>query len=631
MRLIPIPKEKYEEYRRDLMFDCYKWDPQFLDHNTIAPYALVITEEEQEELAKLTEQLDEETRAAEVFLNENPQLAKPLALPGSVRKEIKNMTNYDAKQHVRLMRYDFHPIMEGGWAISEVNSDVPGGFAESSFMPLAAMKWLEGEYSFRSFGQAMVAALAQKLPAGARIMMIHCTVYSDDRQVMEFLGDRLEEKGFRVIYGNADHLRFARNRAYSILDGNEGRVDAIFRFTPLEWLTEDRPRHWKGYFDTITLSCNHPIAMYAQTKRFPLVWDVLEANGVALPTWRALLPDTLEVKDAKGKEGYIFKPACGRVGEKISIREACSKEEYKQILKDVKRHPKKYLAQQKFHSKPLIGEDGKEFHVCLGSYTVDGCHAGFYARISDTPRIDSNAADIPVLVEGGKYVQEADAFALPTCNEGEKDIYKVWAPEGCDWVDWVRPVPFVEMERYTKDYRIAAAPLPVPGFLEENMRDSAILIDLPGADGVTMGIALAKKGFRPIPIYNGTLEQAGARAMVDNQSAAIALKRATPLLAAIPLPQDAPPAFLTDRNRLQQFRLMDSLYDNSWDVFPQDLPSAQYLLDKGIHKIIILSKSVAPDLKKVLYAHQKKGLEIYRTNGYEVPKKVRLRKPRRKD
>ncbi len=631
MKLIPIPKDKYESYRRDLMFDCYKWDPQFLDHNTIAPYALVITEEEQEELAKLTEQLDAETRAAEVFLNEHPQLAKPLALPRSVRKEIRNMTNYDAGQHVRLMRYDFHPIMEGGWAISEVNSDVPGGFAESSFMPLAAMKFLEGEYSFRSFGQTMVETLAKKLPEGGRIMMIHCTVYSDDRQVMEFLGDRLEEKGFRVIYGNADHLRFARNRAYSILDGNEGKVDAIFRFTPLEWLTEDRPRHWKGYFSTTTLSCNHPIAMYAQTKRFPLVWDVLEANGVELPTWRALLPDTLEVKAAKGKEGYIFKPACGRVGEKISIREACSQEEYKQILRDVKKHPKKYLAQQKFHSKPLTNEDGKEFHVCLGSYTVDGRHAGFYARISDTPRIDSNAADIPVLVEGGAFAEEANAFALPTHNEEEKDIYSVWAPPGCDWVDWVRPVPFVEMERYTKDYRIAATVLPVVSFLKENTGDSAILVDLPGADGVTMGMALAKQGFRPIPIYNGTLEQPGARAMVDNQSAAIALKRATPLLASLSLPQDAPPAFLTDRNRLQQFQLMESLYDNSWDVFPQDLPSARYLLDKGIRKIIILSKSVAPDLKKVLYAHQKKGLEIYRTNGYEVPKKVRLRKPRRKE
>ena len=95
MRLVPIPEEKYEEYRLTLMFDCYKWDPQFLDHNTIAKYALVLTEEEHEELARLTEQLDAETRAAEEFLNNHPELAKPLALPKSVSREIKNMQNYE--------------------------------------------------------------------------------------------------------------------------------------------------------------------------------------------------------------------------------------------------------------------------------------------------------------------------------------------------------------------------------------------------------------------------------------------------------------------------------------------------------------------------------------------------------
>ena len=69
------------------------------------------------------------------------------------------------------------------------------------------------------------------------------------------------------------------------------------------------------------------------------------------------------------------------------------------ILKDVKKRPKAYLAQKKFISKPLE-IDKEEYHVCLGSYTVDGKHAGYYARISKTSRIDSNAADIPVLIEG---------------------------------------------------------------------------------------------------------------------------------------------------------------------------------------------------------------------------------------
>ena len=402
MKLLSIPEDKYDEYRLDLIFDCYKWDPQFLDNNTIAKHVLVISKEEHEELKRLTEKIDKETIEAENFLNNNFEIAKPLALPRKIYKELRNMKNYEADKHVRLMRYDFHPTIDGKWAVSEVNSDVPGGFAAATLMPDVARKlFAEKNLSFKNFGDILTDALINKMPSNGTIMMVHCTCYSDDRQVMQFLGDRLKAKGFKVIYGAADHLNFKNNQAYSILDGNECKVDAIFRFTPLEWLKDIRPKRWSGYFDTTTVSCNHPVAIFAQTKRFPLIWNELEKRGIELSTWKELLPDTIEVKDAKNKEGYIFKPACGRVGEKISIEEACRDDEYERILKDVKKHPKQYLAQKKFISKPLPSEDGKEYHVCLGSYTVDGEHAGYYARISDKPRIDSHAADIPVLIEGG--------------------------------------------------------------------------------------------------------------------------------------------------------------------------------------------------------------------------------------
>ena len=401
MRLISIPTDQYDEYRLTLMFDCYKWDPQFLDNNTIAKHALVLTKEEHMELQRLTESLDLETRKAEEFLNQHLELTKPLALPKSVSKEIKKMKNYEPDRHIRLMRYDFHPIANGKWAISEVNSDVPGGFAESSLMPQAAMALFPKEQLWhKDFGDVLVQAIIEKVAENGRIMLVHCTCYSDDRQVMQFLGDKLKARGYTVIYGAADHLNFEDQRAISILDGNEGEIDAIIRFTPLEWLTEMKPKRWQGYFDTTTVSCNHPVAIFAQTKRFPLVWDMLEQNGIAMTTWRELLPDTIEVKDAKGKEGYIFEPACGRVGEKISIKEACRGNEYKQILSDVKKHPKKYLAQKRFDSYPLSDANGGKYHVCLGSYAVNGAHAGYYARISDLPRIDSHAADIPVLIEG---------------------------------------------------------------------------------------------------------------------------------------------------------------------------------------------------------------------------------------
>ena len=403
MRLITIPKEKYEDYRLNVMFNCYKWDPQFLDNNTIAKYALVISKKEHEELERLTEDMDYETRKAEEILNEHLEITKILALPKKIKKELKAMDNYDKDKHIRLMRYDFHPTIEGKWAVSEVNSDVPGGFAEASLMPQAAIDILEtNKYWYRNFGEILTKAIATKVVSGGRIMLVHCTSYSDDRQVMQFLGDKLKNMGFTVIYAAADHVRFINQEAISVLSGNEGKIDAIVRFTPLEWLIDIKPKHWEGYFNTNTISCNHPIAIYAQTKRFPLAWNMVEKFGGKFTTWKQLLPETHEVKEVKNKSGYIYKPACGRVGERISIKEACKEDEYEKILKDVKKHPKQYIAQKQFNSKPLVSEDGEKYHVCIGSYSVEGGHAGYYARISQTPRIDSYAADIPVLIDNEK-------------------------------------------------------------------------------------------------------------------------------------------------------------------------------------------------------------------------------------
>ena len=390
----------YNEYKLDVMLDCYKWDPQFCDNNTVAKYALVLSEKEHEELKLLTEKLIKETIEAENFLNKNLKYTKALEIPNKFRNDIKIMKNYDPDKHIRLMRFDFHPTLENKWAVSEVNSDVPGGFAEATLMNRKALEYLSNEnYYAISFGDFLADAIKKKVRQGGRIMLVHCTSYSDDRQVMQFLGDKLSGMGYEVIYAAADQLKFENGKAISILNNREGEVDGIIRFSPLEWVADMKTKNWHGYFNTETVSCNHPIAIFAQTKRFPFVWDLLESKGIDLSTWRELLPETLEVNDKKVDDKFIYKPVYGRVGENISIKEACKDDEYEKILKDVKRHPKKYLAQKKFNSRPLTNEDGEEFHVCIGSYGVENSHAGYYARISRSPRIDSYAADIPVLIE----------------------------------------------------------------------------------------------------------------------------------------------------------------------------------------------------------------------------------------
>lgn len=207
-----------------------------------------------------------------------------------------------------------------------------------------------------------------------------------------------------------------------------------------------------------------------------------------------------------------------------------------------------------------------------------------------------------------------------------REIYEIWAPTGKKWVDWVRPVPFVAMNEYSKMYNYSDFTIPSVNYIDARQTNTAIIVDLPGVESVKEGIALAQLGFRPIPIYNGTAEQQGARATVDNQSVGVGLIKGASELSKIKIEDDAPPVFLTDSNRMHRFKMEDSIFDNSWDVYPQDLPSAEYLLNSGIHKIIIVGETLSKDLKKILYKFQKK-IEIFWTKGYEMPKKVTIHRP----
>ena len=54
-------------------------------------------------------------------------------------------------------------------------------------------------------------------------MFVHCTSYSDDRQVMQYIGDEMEKRGFKSLYGAADHINFKEKQAYCILDNNKER------------------------------------------------------------------------------------------------------------------------------------------------------------------------------------------------------------------------------------------------------------------------------------------------------------------------------------------------------------------------------------------------------------------------
>ncbi len=206
-----------------------------------------------------------------------------------------------------------------------------------------------------------------------------------------------------------------------------------------------------------------------------------------------------------------------------------------------------------------------------------------------------------------------------------KEIYKIYAPIGAKWTEWVRPVPFVAIDIYNRE--------PIYDWVERNIlsvqqyeNDTAIFIDLPGKDSIELGISLAKIGYRPIPLFNGTNEPIGTEATIDTYLIERCLINGSEKLKNIALKKDANPAFLLDSMRTNRYRAKECIFDNSWDLYKHDIPTAEYFKRSGINKIIIIGNTIQRDLRKIFFEFQDKGIKFYLTDGYNNIKKVILKK-----
>ena len=184
-----------------------------------------------------------------------------------------------------------------------------------------------------------------------------------------------------------------------------------------------------------------------------------------------------------------------------------------------------------------------------------------------------------------------------------KEIYKIYVPDGTKWTKWVRPVPFVAIDTYNRK--------PISNWLDRKVmfinnyeKDTAIFIDLPGKESIELGIGLAYIGYRPIPLFNGTNEQIGSQATIDTYLIESCLINGYEKLKSITLENNANPAFLLDSLRTNRYRSKVSIFDNSWDLYKQDIPTVKYFKENGICKIIVVTNTIQRDLRKIFFEFQ---------------------------
>jgi hypothetical protein len=410
----PLAAGDFAAVRRRAIFECCKWDPQVEDVAALSSCALSLDAIEWRRIAAWSETLAEETLRAERELLSRPRLHKMLGLPRAVRRALAAASQSGPPaEAARVMRFDFHFTTEG-WRISEVNSDVPGGFIEASGVTQLMAGHFLGQSPTGDPAEAYAGAVFRAAGAGGLVALVHATAYTDDRQVMIFLARRLEQLGLRTCLIGPDQLRWQSGRAHIATAWQNGPADVLLRFFPAEWLP-NLPRRcgWPHFFAGARTPLSNPAtALLTQSKRFPLAWDQLEEP---LQTWRALLPDTRDPRAASWRGGdWMLKPALGRVGDGIGAPGFSEAKEWRKIARDARWHPRDWAAQRRFEIVPVESAAGP-LYPCLGVYTIDGAAAGIYGRLAARPIVDHRAQDVAVLLEAAPPVAtfaEAAAYAL---------------------------------------------------------------------------------------------------------------------------------------------------------------------------------------------------------------------------
>jgi len=194
-----------------------------------------------------------------------------------------------------------------------------------------------------------------------------------------------------------------------------------------------------------------------------------------------------------------------------------------------------------------------------------------------------------------------------------KDLYKIWAPgDAGPWTRFAKPALFVNFRGLSFSWTAVQIP-EIPADLQHYNSAVAYIIDLPGAAGVEAGLALAKAGLRPVPLFNGINERSigGLREVVNNEPIVEAIQAGGDILKDLPLPDEAPPVFLLDYNRHNEPDQPFGMYDNRWSLELDDMPAAEYMQNNGITRIVIWTIGVVhKDLEPILDSYRDMGIEI---------------------
>lgn len=384
------------EIRADLVLNHCKWDPQVADRSALFAQPLLLDGAAWRELSCWSEMLAAEISQAEEELSRRPDLQRVLGLPRSLRSVLQRGTHEGfTPSAVRVMRFDFH-FTTDGWRVSEVNSDVPGGFTEASrFSQLMACHCSQARVAGDPLAEWTRLMLLAANSDGV-VTFLSAAGYLEDQQVTVLLASALRQHGIDVhLIHRPEQLNWRSGFAQLAASGTP--VSAIVRFYQGEWICQLRHRAWENLFiGGRTPVSNHGLATLTESKRLPLIWESLEAET---KTCRALFPVSRSPRDLtwQASDEWVVKAAYCCTGESVAMRDRSSSEQWGKLCRQVSRRVDRWILQRRFQTVPVDSAVGPVF-PCVGVYVLNGKAAGIYARVATDQVVDHHAMDAALLI-----------------------------------------------------------------------------------------------------------------------------------------------------------------------------------------------------------------------------------------
>lgn len=397
----PLAESEFLEVQSRLALDCFKWDIQIGDTTTLFRQPLLIRPTIWQQLANMGEELAAELMAAEQEIVTRPELYSMLGLSPNLHPILSEASrNGEAAPDIRVLRFDFH-YTTGGWRISEVNSDVPGGYTEASRFTQLVSRATPYTRVCGDPARTWIDAIMRHVGTQGRVALLSAPGFLEDQQITAFLAAELQARGAEtfLVHGPSQ-LHWQGGKAHAVHKSGFIPLDAIVRFYQGEWLLKlPNASGWKHLFAAgKTLVTNPGYSLLTESKRFPLIWNYIETK---MTCWRSLLPESCGPQDNRWQsvtdKSWVLKEAFSNTGDSIHMCEAVNAGAWNALKRAALKHPERWVVQRKFDVAPVWSELGWVY-PCIGVFTINGEAAGAYTRAGLKPVIDYKAMDVALLI-----------------------------------------------------------------------------------------------------------------------------------------------------------------------------------------------------------------------------------------